>query len=65
MKAAVSLSIGVGVVLTSGEEAERKGPSAGVVRRVLWRDGWERRVRSKVERAVDVTEGVVESRREG
>jgi hypothetical protein len=32
---------------------------------VLWTDGWERRVRMRVERAVEVRDGVVVRRREG
>ena len=65
MKAADSLSIGVGAALVSGCVAERNGPSAGVVRRVLWTAGWERRVRMRVESAVEVRDGVVARRREG
>lgn len=65
MKAALSLSIGVGDVFVSGSEAERKGPSAGVVRRVLWTEGWERRVRMVLERRVEVRVGMVARRREG
>jgi hypothetical protein len=65
VKAAVSLSIGVGAALASGCVAERNGPSAGVVSRVLWTEGWERRVRIRVERAVEVSDGVVVRRKEG
>jgi hypothetical protein len=35
------------------------------VTRVLWTEGWERRVRRRVERCVEVMVGVVERRREG
>lgn len=65
VKAAFSLSIGVGDVLVSGSEAERKGRSVGVVRRVLWTEGWERRVRMVLERRVEVRVGTVARRREG
>lgn len=65
MKAADSLSIGVGVALASGCVAERNGPSAGVVMRALWTAGWERRARMKVERAVEDRDGVVVRRSEG
>jgi hypothetical protein len=39
VKAADSLSIGVGAALVSGCVAERNGPSDGVVRSVLWTEG--------------------------
>ena len=51
--------------MASGSVAERNGPSAAVVRRVLWTAGWERRARIRVERAVDVKDGVVARRRDG
>lgn len=65
VKAADSLSIGVGAVLASACVAERNGPSAGVVRRVLWTAGWERRVRMRVDRAVEFKDDVVARSREG
>jgi len=53
------------VLTVSGCAAERYGPSAGRARRVLWTEGWERRVKRRVESAVEVMLGVVERRREG
>jgi hypothetical protein len=53
------------VLAVSGWAADRYGPSAGRARSVLWTGGWERRVKRRVERAVDVMLGVVERRRDG
>ena len=52
-------------MIVSGCAAERKGPSAGRASRVLWTEGWERRVKRRVEKAVEVMLGVVLKRREG
>lgn len=66
VKAADSLSTGAGAAFASGCVAERNGPSAGVVRRVLCTAGWERRLSRRVESAVEVIEGeVARRRREG
>ena len=53
------------MLIVSGCAAERKGPSAGRASRVLWTEGWERRVKRRVEKAVEVMLGVVLKRREG
>ena len=53
------------MLIVSGCAAERNGPSAGRASRVLWTEGWERRVRRRAEKAVEVMLGVVERRRDG
>lgn len=46
-------------------EAESRGRSADVERRVEWMEGWERRVRRRVGREVEVGEGGVVRRMSG
>lgn len=46
-------------------EAEIRGKSADVERRVEWMEGWERRVRRRVGREVEVGEGGVVRRMSG